>query len=99
VRDRRAARIADRLLHESRVAEPAELGAALAVHVSDRLDEVMEAEGECADFIADTSRGERWDLEAILGIVQMPPERYLDVSTSDDARALTVPVRGGQLEE
>jgi hypothetical protein len=99
VEDRLPARIATCLLKESGVAEPARLGAALADHVCDRLDDLVEAAGECAEFMAQTSLDERWDLEAILGIVQISPERYLDVRNSDDARALDVPVRSAQLDQ
>jgi hypothetical protein len=91
-------RIATQLLAESGVAEPAQLGAALAQHVGDRLDDLIKAAEDSADYVAQTTGDERWDLEAILGGVQISPDRYPDVTNSDDARALTVPVRGAQLD-
>lgn len=93
------ARIATRLLHESGVAQPAQLGQALSQHVCDRLDELVDAAEECASFIRESGRDEGWDLEAVLGITQIDPKEYVNVLSSHDARALKVPIRAAQIQK
>ena len=93
------ARIATRLLNETGVAQPAQLGEALSQHVCDRLSELVEATEEPASFLCRPGQDEGWDLEAILGLVQLNPKDWDRVRSSADAQALNVPVRAEQIEQ
>jgi hypothetical protein len=92
------ARIAMRLLDESGVAEPAQLGQALSQHVCNRLTDLEQAAGESADFLCRPGEDEGWDLEAILGLVQHDPRDLRRIRTSADARLVNVPIHAEQIK-
>jgi hypothetical protein len=92
------ARIAARLLDESGVDHPARLGEALSQHVRDRLGDLERAAWEPASFLARPG-DDCWDLEAILGLVQIDSGDLGRVRSSDDARSLAVPVRVVQIRQ
>ena len=93
------ARIAMRLLDESGVAEPAQLGHVLSQHVCDRLTGLEKAAEESADFLCQQGEDEGWDLEAILRLVQLDPEEWARVRSSADARTLDTLVHGEQIRQ
>lgn len=85
-------RIGTRLLNESGVAQPSQLGAVLAQHVEDRLSAMEEDAEECSGFM-DLPEHESWDLDAIVCLVQIDPQQLRPIRTPSDARAQRVPIR------
>ncbi|OXM63146.1 hypothetical protein [Amycolatopsis vastitatis] len=88
------ARIGRELLAVSGIGKQMNLGAVLAEHVTDRLDEIEAMVEECVSFFNDTNdRG--WDFLSVLGMIQAPePDDPLDHlrRTVDDYRKWARPV-------
>jgi hypothetical protein len=92
------ARIATSLLDQSGVAEPLQLGEALAQHISDRFDQLEDAAAQSAAFFNQLGVNESWDFDTILCLVQLKSDELRRIRSSEDARAVRVPVRAGQIK-
>jgi hypothetical protein len=92
-------RIGAHLLNESGVGEPSQVGVILAQHVEDRLQAMQKDAAMCGGVLNGTRHGSGWDLDSIMCLVQIDPQRLRKVRTANDARAEHPTVRARHVEQ